>query len=571
MANDGRPMWIVPNWIERHCVIPDGFRSGAPFALYRDQGAFILAFYSVRPTAIWDPANPVKAPAFVYRRALMVGPQKLGKDPLAAAHICNEAVGPALFAGWAGRDDGWVCSEHGCGCGWEYAYSPGEPMGMRWPTPLIQITGVSEDATANTYNALRPMIDNGPLHDLIPNTGESLIRLPAGGDSKIERVTSSAPARLGAPSTFVSHGEAGLYTDRNGMTKVAETQRRNCAGMGGRTSANTNAWDPAQNSDAQRAWESVHPKDPAVKPLEDVLIQFRRPPANLSFANREHRWKIYRAIYPTDVLRENGGHLDLDSIEPEAVDLMRTNPADAARFFGNQLVPGSGAAFDVTLWDRRRSTVAHPVPKGALITIGADGSIRNDHFPLIATEVASGYQWPLGIWRPEDHGGRIPFDVVTATVEQAFSDFDVWRLYGDPPYIQELLDAWAGRFGRDRVVEWATNRPRIMALATRAWDEAIALGTMSHCPATHPLCKLFSWHVGNAVRHETGYRDDGGTLWFAEKNAPMSPDKMDSVPAAVLSWEARNDAIAAGALNVAAPSVYERRGLATIRTQRVMA
>ncbi len=547
---EARPMYVVPNWIERHCVIPDGFRAGAPFRLYQDQGEYVLAFYSVKPTAYWDPANPIKGPAFVYRRALVVGPQKVGKDPAAAAHICVESVGPALFAGWAGKDDGYACAAHGCACGWEYAYRPGEPMGMRWPTPLIQITGVSEDATANTYNALRPMIDNGPLHDLIPNTGESLIRLPAGGDSKIERVTSSAPARLGAPSTFVSHGEDGLYSDRNGMVKVAETQRRNCAGMGGRTTANTNAWDPAQNSDAQRAWESVHPKDPKVVPLTDIFIQFRQPPANLSFGNREQRWKIYLAIYPTDVRRENGGHLDLNSIEPEAVDLMRTNPADAARFFGNKLVPGSGAAFDLGLWEKRRSTVEHVVPKGALITIGADGSVSRDHFPLIATEVASGYQWPLAIFRPEDHHGRIPTDVVSAVVDQAFADFDVWRLYGDPPFIQELLDAWAGRYGRDRIIEWATNRPRVMALATRAWDEAIAGGSMSHCPTTHPLCQTFTWHVGNAVRHETGYRDDGGALWYAEKNAPNSPDKIDSVPAAILSWEARNDAIASGALSL---------------------
>src|SRR6185295_17168598 len=158
-------------------------------------------------------------------------------------------------------------------------------------------------------------------------------------------------------------------------------------------------------------------------------------------------------------------HLDLNSIEPEAVDLLRINPADAARFFGNQLVPGAGAAFDIKVWERRAATRPHDVPRGALITIGVDGSIRHDHFPLIATEVASGYQWPLGIWRPEDHGGRIPMDVVSATVDQAFSDFEVWRLYGDPPYIQELLDGWAGRYGRDRIIEWATNRPRVMALA----------------------------------------------------------------------------------------------------------
>ena len=37
---------------------------------------------------------------------------------------------------------------------------------------------------------------------------------------------------------------------------------------------------------------------------------------------------------------------------------------------------------------------------------------------------------------------------------------------------------------------------------------------------------------------------------LAKKDRKGSPAKMDSVPAAILSWEARNDAIAAGALNL---------------------
>ena len=93
----------------------------------------------------------------------MVGVQKLGKDPMEAAQITLEGDGPALFAGWAGKDDGWSCRDMGCGCGFEYAYDLGEPMGMRWPTALIQVTAVSEDATANTYSALRPMIEDARL------------------------------------------------------------------------------------------------------------------------------------------------------------------------------------------------------------------------------------------------------------------------------------------------------------------------------------------------------------------------------------------------------------------------
>jgi hypothetical protein len=160
-APSNQAMWVALDWIEAHCVVPDGFNKGKPFTLYDYQGRYLRNFYLVRGTAPWVPENPVLAPAFVYRRGLLVGPQKIGKNPLIAAQVCLEFVGPALFGGWAGNDDGYACAEHGCPCGWEYVLRPGEPKGMPWPTPKIQITAFSEDSTENTYDALRPMISQG--------------------------------------------------------------------------------------------------------------------------------------------------------------------------------------------------------------------------------------------------------------------------------------------------------------------------------------------------------------------------------------------------------------------------
>ena len=557
-ARDSRSMAVVPSWIEAHCVIPDGFRKGAPFRLYDYQLLYLGNFYLVRGDVQFNPAQPVLGSAFVYRRGLLVGPQKIGKDPREASQICVEGVGPALFAGRAGEDDGYVCREHGCRCGWEYAYDPGEPMGMNWPTPLIQITAFSEEQTENTYDALRPMIDDGPLADLIPKTGEEFIRLPGGG--RIDTVTSSAQSRLGQRVTYVTQGEVGLYTKRNGMTKVADTQYRGLAGMGGRASLNTNAWDPSEHSVAQREFESK---------ATDIYRQFTQPPKNLSYADKRDRRKIHRIVYHPDVLRENGGHIELASIEAEAADLVERDPAQAARFFGNILATGAGRAFDPDRWNALPVTRRHDVPERALITLGFDGSKTHDHTALIGTEVASGYQWPLGIWRPEDHHGEIPADIVSAVVDQAFERFDVWRLYADPPYWEDTIAGWAGKYGKERVQEWWTNRTKAMAYALRSWSEAQRTGAVSHCSPEHePLCALFSEHVANAFRKETGYRDDGGVLWIAEKERPGSPDKIDSVPAATLSWEARNDALTAGALNVETfTSVYEQRGVESVTLQ----
>lgn len=538
-------MAVVPSWIEAHCIVPDGFRKGQPFRLYDYQLRYLMNFYFVRDDAVWDPVNPIKAPAFVYRRGMLVGPQKLGKNPLIATQVCVEGVGPALFAGWAGKDNGYSCREHGCRCGWEYSYDPGEPMGMAWPTPLIQITAFSEDQTANTYGALRPMIDEGPLSDLIPKTGEEFIRLP--GRGRIDTVTSSAQSRLGQPLTFAPQDEVALYTPRTGMVKLADTQYRGLAGMGGRASLTTNAWDPAEQSVAQQQFTS---------PALDIYRQFTRPPVTLSYTDKRERRKIHHIVYEKDTLRENGGHVDLNSIEAEAVDLLTRDAPQAMRYFGNQLVKGGGRAFDPAIWAGLAVKRAKVVPDGALITLGFDGSRLWDATALVATEVASGYQWPLGIWqRPEKaETWAVPTAEVDAAVRKAFKKWNVWRMYADPPYWESNISTWAGDLigddGKPRVIEWWTNAPKKVSYALRSWAEAQRTAEVSHCALDTALCPLFSTHIANATRKETGFRDDGGVLWIIEKDAPNSPDKIDAAMAALLSWEARNDAIASGALNV---------------------
>jgi hypothetical protein len=144
---------------------------------------------------------------------VLVRSQKWGKGPFSAARICAQAAGPVLFAGWDAN---------------------GEPVGMPWATPHIQVAAIAEDQTDNIWRALKPMIELGPLASVIPDTGLERINLPGGG--LIEPVTSKALTRLGARITYVELDEPHLMTRRNGGDKLADTMRRNVAGMGGRWS-----------------------------------------------------------------------------------------------------------------------------------------------------------------------------------------------------------------------------------------------------------------------------------------------------------------------------------------------
>lgn len=332
-------MWVVAEWIEQHCRIPDGFHRGKRYELADWQLWCTLNHYRVRPGAL--PAGSLRedgtqvspASAFHNRRSQIVGPQKSGKGPWAASVVAAEGVGPVLFAGWAGADDGYVCAEHGCSCGWEYAYQPGEATGVAWPTPLIQLTATSEDQVDNVYRPLKAMIRLGPLAERMLIRSD-FIRLP--NDGEIAVVTSSATSRLGNPLTFALQDETGLYTKSNKLDDVADTQRRGAAGMGGRTMEHTNAWDPTMNSTAQQTAEST---------AADVFRFHRVPPANLSYRNKRDRRKIHEHVY------RGSWWVDLDSIEAEAAELEAKDPGQAERFYGNRVVRGQGTWLPEGLWE----------------------------------------------------------------------------------------------------------------------------------------------------------------------------------------------------------------------------
>lgn len=530
---------VVPAWIERHCIVPDGFRKGQPFRLYDYQLLYLANFYLVRGSVEFDEDNPVKAPAFVHRRGLLVGPQKLGKGPNIAAQICAEAVGPALFAGWADEDDGYACADHGCRCGWEFPYEPGEPMGMPWPTPLIQVTATSEEQTDNIYRPLQSMIRYGRLGDIM-RVGEEFIRLP--NDGRIDVVTSSAQSRLGNPVTFVAQDEVGIWTRRNRMLKVADTQYRSLAGMGGRASLTSNAWDPSEESVGQREYESN---------ADDVYRQFIQPPKHLNYANRNHRKKIHSIVYPTDVLRENGGHVDPDAIEAEAADLLEKDPAQAERFFGNRLVTGQSKWMDEKSWSEQAAPNINVAEKEQ-VTVGFDGSLgsvksrrKPDATCLGGSRVEDGHLFTVGIWeasKPDGDGlwtWEPPREAIDAALEEVFDRYDVVLMWGDPQHWQNDLGRWALRYGSDVVLERWTNSDQFMARELERLHSAILKGDVTHdgdAQATR--------HVLNAqryVKRARGSSDPDGKheRVLVSKEHRNSPDKIDMVPTWTLAYAAR--------------------------------
>lgn len=510
--------YLVADWIEEKCAIPDRHLAGERFLLTDEQLNWLLWEYRLWPDATWDPEKP-SAP-FMFNGSVLVRPQKWGKGPLTSADICAQADGPVLFAGWD---------------------ASGEPVGRPWPKPHIQVTAVSEDQTDNIWRALIPMIELGDIAADMPDTGLTRINLPNGG--LIEPVTASARSRLGQRITYAAQDETHSWTARNGGHKLADNQRRNLAGTGGRWQATTNAFDPVEASVAQLDIE---------KTPDDVHIDYPEPIAG-SWGNKRERRRILKHAY------SGAPWVDLDRIEADCDRLAnKGDPGQAERFFGNRIVAAADAAFDIEVW-RGLKSEATGIQKGRKVTVGFDGARRRDTTGIVVTDIETGDQMVTGYWeRPRhlhvDDDWLISETEVDEAMQAVVDTWDVWRIYCDPPYWESTIDAWAGKFldakGSTIVVQWWTNRRRPMAYALQAYKGAMTTGDLHWVDNGDPA-ERYAEHIGNARRiSQTGMLDDEGLpLWLISKDRPDSPRKIDLGMAGCLSWEARGDAIASGALN----------------------
>jgi len=458
--------FLATDWVEQHCKVPGGVYEGEPLTFNGWQLFCTLNHYRVKPDAVVDHRRLV-AP-FFYRRSVIVGPQKCGKSPWGAGMLLFEAVGPALFAGWAVEGDVYRCEDNGCGCGWVYEYRAGEAMGAVRRKSLLGLLAYAESQTANVYEPLQTMIHSGPLSEFV-HVREGFIRLPNRG--KIVPLSSAARSKLGQPLTGGLADESGLYTASNRVLDTWQTMRRGIAAMQGRTIELTNPWDPMENSAAQQVFESRQ---------TDIFRYYRKPPADLSYGNKRDRRKIHAYVYA------DSPWVDPTSIDAEAAELAETDPAQAERFFGNRLVQGLGSYMVEALWDGSAAP-AGEAPAGARVALGFDGS-RSGDWTALRAETVDGYRFTPTygpdsrptVWAPDEWGGRIPRGEVTAAVSELFARYKVARVYVDPRYWETQADAWALEHGEDVIVQWPTNQANRMFDALVRLLEDTAEGSTTH-------------------------------------------------------------------------------------------
>jgi phage terminase large subunit-like protein len=429
----------------------------------------------------------------------------------------------------------------------------GKPVGVGVTDPYIPLVAYTEEQSDElAYGALRVILAYSSLADDFDIGIERIMRI--GGDGKAVSLATSPDARDGARTTFQVCDE----THRWSSPRLKSAHRTMLANIPKRYLSDawslevTTAPAPGEGSVAEDTMD--YARQVAGGKIEDSrLFFFHRQ------ASDEHDLSTPAGVRAA-VIEASGPVAEWSDIDG-IVEQWRDPTADKTyleRVWLNRLVRASERAFDIERWKELEDATYLPAD-GALISLGFDGARWHDATALVATEIETGFQWLCGLWeRPENvQEWEVPAEDVNAVVAAVFARWEVWRIYCDPPYWESTVAQWAGQYGEKRVIEWWTNRQKQMAYAIKAFETAIQSGELLHDGNPH-----LQRHVGNAVRKMLTMRDDQGKpLWTIYKERPDSPHKIDAAMAAILSWEARGDGLAAGVVRQRGPSVYESRGM----------
>ncbi|WP_228973388.1 terminase large subunit [Streptomyces sp. DH12] len=489
----------------------------------------------------------------LYDSAFFSRPKGCDKSGLGARLALFEALGPARFDGWAAGGEVY-CDPWGLG--FEYVYATGEPMGRPVSVPYIRCMATEEGQTGNVFDTIHFNLTEGLLSH-VPgiDPGLTRINLPDGGE--ITPTTASSASKDGKKETFVVFDETHLYNTPE-LRRMYATVTRNLRKRKKLAEPwyleTTTMFAPGQDSMAEKTYE------------EAEAIREGRKKRGRSRLLYDHRWgecvnlkdetQLRAALI--DAYGDAMEWMDLESLVDDFYDT-RNDSSDGRRYFLNSRTVASDAWMDPDAWALCRR--AEEIAEGELVTLGFDGSIRDDATALTACRVSDGHLMLLGVWEkpegPEGDGWQVDRESVDAAVARAFERFDVCGFYADPPHWQDYVDRWTADFGdrlqvratQARPLEWWTNRPTAMESALDRFMEAVEDKGLSHAESLDPdeashflrLGATLSRHVKNARRRPMGRNHMG-----IGKEHAKSPKKIDAAMSAVLAYECRADAVAAG-------------------------
>ena len=414
---------------------------------------------------------------------------------------------------------------------------------------------MAEDQTRNAWAPLLEMLREGSACFEYPGLEpmETFVNLP--GKGRIEFSTSAATSKEGNRPTLAILDQTEEWKPSNGGRRLAETVWRNLGKTGGTSIEAPNAYVPGEDSVAEISanyWAQIREGRTRESGL---LYDHREWPPETDMTDRDSLMEGLAYVYG-EAADVNGGWVDIERLVAEIWD-PATQPQNARRYYGNAITH----AVDSWVAQPEWAACAKPLEVVAdqdVIALGFDGSRHRtnavtDATGLVGVRISDGHMFTLGCWEQPDNvkDWWAPTLEIDATVRETFQRFRVVAFYADPAADwRSFVSGWERDFGdrlkvkstRDHPIEWWMGGQNLTK-TVRATEQMYS--AIQHKELSHDGSSALARHVLNARRRSTRV---GVQI---AKDFPESPRKIDLAVAGILAWQARLDAVAAGALAAA--------------------
>jgi hypothetical protein len=503
--------WHIIAWQKRWLQ----HANGKPWLDTREQFRFKLWWYALSPEDF----------IFEFRDGVLQRLKGWGKDPVGATLCATEFVGPS-------RPTGEIAEP-----GNEWGIPPGQPLGAPHPEAWVQTAAVSKDQTRNTMTLFPGLFTKPALAEFEIDLGKEIIYAHH-GQQRIEAVTSSPRALEGARTTFVLRNETHHWLSNNEgheMDAVIERNSTKSADGAARALSITNAYEPSEDSVAQRAREAYEAAAAGHSLTSGILYDSLEAPPDAPLS-AEAAPSVIRAI------RGDSHWLNTDRIVASILDT-RNPPSRSRRFWYNQITAAEDAWTDPKDFDLCEDKTRRVEP-GEEIGLFFDGSKSDDATGLVGCRISDGHVLTLGMWQAPPAARRgewlAPRDRVDEKVDEIFERYEVVAFFGDPSHTREdetqerywdaLMDDWHRRYGHQlqvhavpgkqgHAVMWDMVSPARTEQFTAAAERCVT--EIEDHTLTHDGDGRLVAHTRNARRYPNRY---GVSLWKGHRESARKVD-----------------------------------------------
>lgn len=478
---------------------------GQPWRFTPEQARFILWWFALEDDG-----------RFTFRDGVLQRLKGWGKDPLGACLCAVEMVGPCRFGGWDKND---------------------QPIALDNPEAWVQTAAVSLEQTKNTFRLFPGLFTAEARRKFRLQIGKEVVHGLA--DTRMIQAVTSAPATLeGARATFVLKNETQHWTSSNAGHDMADVIERNATKSpdgAARTLAITNAYEPSEDSVAQRDREAYELAAAGGSLTTGILYDSLEAPPDAELSAEA-------APAVVDAIRGDSVWLDAERIVQSILDT-RNPPSRSRRFWYNQITATEDAWIDPQDFDDCADPERKLAP-GDELALFFDGSKSDDATGLVGCRISDGHVVTLGMWqRPPGERGKgwtVDRADVDNRVQAVFDGYRVAAFYADPShtlddvtqerYWDGLIDDWHRRYrGRLRVwatpgkgghsIMWDMASPARVEQFTAAAERAVT--DIEDRALTHDGDLRLRRHAHNAKRYPNRY---GVSLWKGHRESDRKVD-----------------------------------------------